>query len=418
MNDLPNVPCGAWSLSRPHGAHAWQPEPGMRHVRCPGHPCACPNPPLHEAACPATGDLWRGVAPGGTANNPPTSVDRDGCDIGRDHGDPRADCVADMDSELTAVEARALADELGYDLYRAQDALAFVAECCDIADREARPVTTRHVREWLKGARCGRQLVADGVIPGSDGDPDTRCGKPFRTEYHGIASCSRGLGHSGMHHGHADDGAELRWPAAVPDDTDLTEQDIDQMMTDGTPVQIVTGVRCACGQVDTAARVQTGDGHVHLGPPVNPSIKVTIEALAVEDDEDPAAVKAAFEAGEKGLTAPPASLRQQIARALHRYDYEHDLSRNDIPGEHHFGEADAALATLEECLDIGDAEAWCRTCRRVWGGKSHRCESDAEQALARVRALAVDMRTWCSPHGIATDYAQRIDDAINGAGTT
>jgi hypothetical protein len=24
------------------------------------------------------------------------------------------------------------------------------------------------------------------------------------------------------------------------------------------------------------------------------------------------------------------------------------------------------------------------------------------------------MRTWCSPHGIASDYADRIDEAING----
>lgn len=35
-------------------------------------------------------------------------------------------------------------------------------------------------------------------------------------------------------------------------------------------------------------------------------------------------------------------------------------------------------------------------------------------AIERVRTLAADMRTWCSPHGIATDYAQRIEDAING----
>ncbi|MEU0691412.1 hypothetical protein ABZ350_31460, partial [Streptomyces uncialis] len=63
--------------------------------------------------------------------------------------------------DLTVAEARHLADDLSRDLYRAQDALAFVAECCDIADREQRPVTTATVREWLKGARCGRQLTAD-----------------------------------------------------------------------------------------------------------------------------------------------------------------------------------------------------------------------------------------------------------------
>lgn len=65
------------------------------------------------------------------------------------------------DTELTADEARNLVSELGIDLYRAQDALAFVSECCDIADHEQRPVTTTNVREWLKGVRCGRQLAVD-----------------------------------------------------------------------------------------------------------------------------------------------------------------------------------------------------------------------------------------------------------------
>lgn len=43
----------------------------------------------------------------------------------------------------------------------------------------------------------------------------------------------------------------------------------------------------------------------------------------------------------------------------------------------------------------------------------HRADT-AEAKVARVRALAADMRTWCSPYNIAVDYAQRIDDALNG----
>ncbi|QQZ56883.1 hypothetical protein IFE09_27170 [Streptomyces microflavus] len=61
--------------------------------------------------------------------------------------------------DLTADEAREMADELNTELYQARDALAFVGECCDIADRNQRPVTTGDVREWLRGARCGRQLL-------------------------------------------------------------------------------------------------------------------------------------------------------------------------------------------------------------------------------------------------------------------
>lgn len=71
---------------------------------------------------------------------------------------------AATDPELTAEEARGLADDLGLQLYRAQDALAFVEECCVIADREGRTATTADVREWLKGARCGRRLAADANL--------------------------------------------------------------------------------------------------------------------------------------------------------------------------------------------------------------------------------------------------------------
>lgn len=36
----------------------------------------------------------------------------------------------------------------------------------------------------------------------------------------------------------------------------------------------------------------------------------------------------------------------------------------------------------------------------------------AEATVDRVRALATDMRTWCSPHGIATQYADDIERAL------
>lgn len=79
----------------------------------------------------------------------------------------------DADDDLTADEARDLAAALGLQLYRAQDALAFVGECCDIADREHQPVTTARVRDWLKGAQCARQT---GLVLPPDTlriDPDT-----------------------------------------------------------------------------------------------------------------------------------------------------------------------------------------------------------------------------------------------------
>ncbi|MFJ2000287.1 hypothetical protein [Streptomyces chartreusis] len=47
--------------------------------------------------------------------------------------------------------------------------------------------------------------------------------------------------------------------------------------------------------------------------------------------------------------------------------------------------ADAALTALTAYLDLGDAEAWCKACRRVWDSKHHRCEGDAEQRLSQAR---------------------------------
>jgi len=65
------------------------------------------------------------------------------------------------DPELTAQEARDLADELGTELYRAQDRLAFIAECCDAAEQDGTTtVDISRVRGWLDGPKCGMQLAA------------------------------------------------------------------------------------------------------------------------------------------------------------------------------------------------------------------------------------------------------------------
>jgi hypothetical protein len=36
----------------------------------------------------------------------------------------------------------------------------------------------------------------------------------------------------------------------------------------------------------------------------------------------------------------------------------------------------------------------------------------------RVRELAAGMRTWCSPYGMATQYADRLEAAIDGTEAT
>ncbi len=87
------------------------------------------------------------------------------------------------------------------------------------------------------------------------------------------------------------------------------------------------------------------------------------------------AAKRKFDAGPIGVR-----LRQEIAGVL-----------REAPGRWNIrARTDAVMAALGRFLDIGDADAWCKTCRRVWDGPDHRCESDAEQRLAAVREKAVE----------------------------
>ena len=57
------------------------------------------------------------------------------------------------DAELTHEEALELADELGQELYRAEDRIAFVRE---MLDQQTAPVAVERVRAWLDRPVCPR----------------------------------------------------------------------------------------------------------------------------------------------------------------------------------------------------------------------------------------------------------------------
>lgn len=92
-----------------------------------------------------------------------------------------------------------------------------------------------------------------------------------------------------------------------------------------------------------------------------------------------------------------AELRQQLAAAIHRYDNEHALSGNDVPSEHHFGEADAVLPmldaavaaavrhALEEAADVleANAEEW-----DGWPDKQRVMRKDADWLRTRTAAAS------------------------------
>jgi hypothetical protein len=81
---------------------------------------------------------------------------------------------------------------------------------------------------------------------------------------------------------------------------------------------------------------------------------------------------------------PNNSLREQLIAVVTAEVHSTDGPFGVIPRT-----VDAVMTALEARLDIGEEQAWCKTCRRIWEGRGHRCETDAEQALAAVReALA------------------------------
>jgi hypothetical protein len=123
---------------------------------------------------------------------------------------------------------------------------------------------------------------------------------------------------------------------------------------------------------------------------------ISVRGAGEISDEAHQAITALVRAAKAKMAAEPPPVRQQIravafnavAPALRRHDEWLRLTvRRTV--------ADAVLTAIEEHLAIGDAEAWCKTCRRVWDGPRHRCESDAEQRLydtqqelLRVQAVA------------------------------
>lgn len=84
------------------------------------------------------------------------------------------------------------------------------------------------------------------------------------------------------------------------------------------------------------------------------------------------------------------------------------------PDRSAFGVMVGTWARVLQALDISpfDDQMNEKIGDRISAAHFERAEQ-AEAAVARLQALAEDMRTWCSPHGIAVTYAQRIEEAIN-----
>jgi hypothetical protein len=114
-------------------------------------------------------------------------------------------------------------------------------------------------------------------------------------------------------------------------------------------------------------------------------------------------------------------LRQRIARALHRYDNEHALSGNDIPSEHHYGEADAVVDVVRSEIDRLHERLRLLTNEKVAevvGPTIDLLCAELKQARAEVaaaREYAEAMRNFCSPHGVSVHYAEQLVQAMDRA---
>lgn len=151
-----------WPWLRAEAEDAWTPPPpGSTREQLPDHLLALIDiPPYTSTACETAGLLAAAIV------RHPEHADelrqwesrqRQRCRINNKYTGVHCQHTA---PEPAATEATDRSD-LALSLYYAQDALDLVAERCDLADQKGHQPTTAEVRQWLKGARCARQLAAE-----------------------------------------------------------------------------------------------------------------------------------------------------------------------------------------------------------------------------------------------------------------
>lgn len=119
--------------------------------------------------------------------------------------------------------------------------------------------------------------------------------------------------------------------------------------------------------------------------------------------------------------------RDQLAGIIGREVDEAEELRRGLAGQQAAAKAaqtraEAAEAAIVEAeQDRDDARRRLAGYVAVFGpdavGEYHRMQhraKTAEATINRVRALAADMHTWCSPNGLAPQYARDIEQALTG----
>lgn len=148
-----------------------------------------------------------------------------------------------------------------------------------------------------------------------------------------------------------------------------------------------------------------------------------IEGLCgvMHDAYEAAAAKAGWETQERSrkpwVDVPEANkvtMRAAVAAALDALTFMGWMSPEEVAAREAAARREALLEAAEkhrhevERLEA-EVQAWKEQADiNVFRGRLAKFEAK----VARVEALAKDMRMWCSPEGIATDYAMRIEAAL------
>lgn len=106
-----------------------------------------------------------------------------------------------------------------------------------------------------------------------------------------------------------------------------------------------------------------------------------------------------------------------VAPALKRVDQQLPLSARKAVAEAILAELKPELASLAGYENTINWMTTCTSCAQVLDSSIRETERavKAEAEVAAARKFAADLRDFCSPHGVATGYADRLIEAMDRA---
>lgn len=110
------------------------------------------------------------------------------------------------------------------------------------------------------------------------------------------------------------------------------------------------------------------------------------------------------------------ALRRQYAAAIHRYDYEHGLSGNDLPSDHHRGEADAVMTVRDHEMEKLRAEHAALKRAHVALAEQAGKEQAALAEVRRLCEMTIDVSVRAQAIEQARDTLAIIDRNMGGEG--